>query len=150
MLVETTRFGAVEVDESRLIQFPDGLVGFSGHTRFALIATGRQSSFYWLQSVDMPALAFVVTDPRLFVPDYQVAVRAEDAQRVGAEADQALQLFVIVNKVDQLLTGNLQGPLVINPRNLKAMQIVLSEKRYTTRQPLIQLPGRPEAMPRSA
>jgi len=150
MLVETTRFGAVEVDEDRLIHFPDGLVGFSDRMRFALIATGEHSSFYWLQSVDTAALAFVVTDPRLFVADYQVALRAEDAQRLDAEEGQALQLFVIVNKVEQLLTGNLQGPLVVNPANLHAVQLVLSEKRYTTRHPLIHLPSPRAAMPRSA
>jgi flagellar assembly factor FliW len=150
MQIETTRFGPVEVDQSRLIHFPEGLVGFPAHRRFALIATGQQSSFYWLQSVDDPDLAFVVTDPRLFILDYEVHLRAEDYPRVGAEDKQPVQLFVIVNKVDQLLTANLQGPLVVNPANRLALQIVLSEKRYTTRHPLLHLPVRRQTMSRSA
>jgi flagellar assembly factor FliW len=150
MVIQTTRFGPVEVDEARLLRFPEGLVGFADRTRFALISTGDQSSFYWLQSVDEPSLAFVVTDPRLFIPTYQIAVRPEDGRRIDADPDQPLQLFVIVNKVDQLLTANLQGPIVVNPANLEAMQLVLSEKRYTTRHPLIHLPETREALSRSA
>ncbi|MDD4892302.1 MAG: flagellar assembly protein FliW [Phycisphaerae bacterium] len=149
-VIETTRFGPVEVDETRLICFADGPVGFPAHKRFALISVGPQSSFYWLQSADDPGLAFVVTDPRLFVPDYAVPLREEDAQRLGAASSDLLQLFVIVNKVDGVLTGNLQGPIVVNPTNLHATQLVMSERRFTTRHPLIQLPARKEVLSRSA
>lgn len=150
MIIETTRFGPVAVDESKLLNFANGLVGFADRTRFALIATGPQSSFYWLQSVDDPNLAFVVADPRLFVPDYDLQLRPEDGQRIGAGLDDLLQLFVIVNKVGDMLTGNLQGPIVVNPVNLNAAQLVLSEKKYTTRHPLIRLPVKVDSMSRSA
>lgn len=149
-VIETTRFGPVEVDPTRLLLFTDGLVGFPSHKRFALISVGPQSSFYWLQSADDPNLAFVVTDPRLFVPDYTVALRDEDGQRVGAATTDLLQLFVIVNKVDGVLTGNLQGPLVVNPANLYGTQLVMSDRRYSTRHPLIQLPARAEPVSQSA
>jgi flagellar assembly factor FliW len=49
------------------------------------------------------------------------------------------QVFVICNKVDQWLTGNLMGPLVVNAANCRGQQVVLTEKRWTTRQPLMQL-----------
>ena len=150
MIIETTRFGPVQVQEERLLHFAEGLVGFPAYQRYALIETGPQSGFYWLQSVDEPALAFVVTDPRLFVPDYTVAIRAEDGQRLEADPEEALQLFVIVNKVDQLLTGNLQGPLLVNPANLRGVQLVLTEKRYTTRHPLLRMPAKTVAVCRSA
>ncbi|MCG3179005.1 MAG: Flagellar assembly factor FliW [Phycisphaerae bacterium] len=150
MMIQTTRFGPVQVDADRLIYFPDGPVGFPAAKRFALISTGEQSSFYWLQAVEDESLAFVVTDPRLFVPDYQVTVRPEERSRLSADDGQPLQLFVIVNKVDHVLTGNLQGPIVVNPANRTAMQMVLSEKRYTTRHPLVQLPARDRDMSRTA
>lgn len=149
MVIETTRFGPVEVDETRLINFADGLVGFPQHRRFALMATGQASSFYWLQSVDDPNLAFVVADPRLLVPQYDADARPEERVRLGATDTQPLQWFVIVNKIDSLLTGNLQGPLVVNPENRAAMQLVLSDKRYNTRYPLMRLPAR-QAVTQSA
>lgn len=51
------------------------------------------------------------------------------------------QVFVIVNKVDDQLTGNLQGPLVIGPRSKRGMQVVLPERRWSTRHPLVALKG---------
>ena len=62
MIIETSRFGELEVDDQRLIEFADGILGFPGHTRFALVQTGQDSGFYWLQAVDCAELAFVVTD----------------------------------------------------------------------------------------
>jgi len=49
------------------------------------------------------------------------------------------QVFVICNKVDEWLTGNLLGPIVVNAANRLAQQVVLTEKRWTTRQPLLKL-----------
>ena len=92
--------------------------------------------------MDTRDLAFVVCDPRLFVADYQVPVKVEDLECIGINDPQNSQLFVIVNKVGDLLTGNLQGPLVVNVTNRKARQLVLTDKRYATRHPLMRIPVR--------
>ncbi len=41
-----------------------------------------------------------------------------------------------------MLTGNLQGPLVINVATRVGKQLVLADKRYTTRHPMMRLPSR--------
>ena len=79
MEIETTRFGRLTVDDERVMTFPRGLLGFPNHTRFALIQTGEENYFFWLQSVDDANLAFVVTDPSIFFKDYEVPVRDETA-----------------------------------------------------------------------
>lgn len=140
MMIETSRFGQVEVDGARLIRFPAGVLGFPDDHRYALIQTGEGSAFYWLQSVDRADLAFVVCDPRLFVSDYKVPVKLAELEQIGLEKPDDAQVFVIVNKVDELLTGNLQGPLVVNVANREARQLVLSDKRFSTRHPLMRLP----------
>jgi flagellar assembly factor FliW len=61
MLVQTTRFGAVDVDEERIIHFPAGLLGFSSYRRYALLQPDDQGIFFWLQSIEAPDLAFVVS-----------------------------------------------------------------------------------------
>ena len=120
--------------------FPNGLLGFpSLHTRFALIQTGQENYFFWLQSVDEPNLAFVVTDPTIFFKDYDVPVREETQQELQLTDPSLLQVFVICNKVGDWLTGNLLGPIVVNARNRLAQQVVLTEKKWTTRQPLLRL-----------
>ena len=144
MIVQTSRFGALDVDDTRLITFERGILGFPDITEYALVQTGEESGFYWLQAIEQEDLAFVVCDPRLFVPDYRAPVRAEELAPIGLDDPDAAQVFIIVNKVDDLLTGNLQGPLVVNVENRQARQLVLSDKRFSTRHPLMRLPAQHE------
>jgi flagellar assembly factor FliW len=137
--IETTRFGTVEVDDSRIISFPSGLLGFSSYRRFVLLQPDDDGVFYWLQSVEAPDLAFVVTDPSLWVPEYKANIRREqmDELQLGEVAD--AQVLAIVNKREETLTLNLQGPVVINIGECVAMQLVLADKRWSTRQEIVRL-----------
>ncbi len=139
MLINTSRFGEVDVDQTRIITFPKGMLGFPKYKQYVLIEAGEDSYFWWLQSIEIPDLAFVVTDPSLFVPTYKVPLKPEQMQEMGLESLQDAQVFVIVNKRDQVLTGNLQGPLVIHCGKRVGVQLVLSDRRFTTRVPLIEL-----------
>ncbi|GIW74915.1 MAG: flagellar assembly factor FliW [Phycisphaerales bacterium] len=139
MHVKTTRFGVVEIADDKVITFPQGLLGFPDHRRYCLLEPGEDACFFWLQSIDEPALAFVVTDPALFFKDYQVPIRPEQAKALDIDKLEDAQVFVIVNKVGQTLTANLQGPLLINTLNLTGQQLVLADKRWTTRHTLMQV-----------
>ena len=155
MEIESTRFGPIEVDDDRIITFPHGLLGFPNQARYALVQTGADNYFFWLQAVDEPTLAFVVTDPAIFFKDYDVPLRDETRQELrvaegqpsttaataaaGAPGGRPLQVFVICNKAGEWLTGNLLGPIVVNTDNRLASQVVLTEKKWTTRQPLLKL-----------
>lgn len=139
MLINTSRFGQVDVDETRIICFPKGLLGFPKYRQYVLIEAGQDSYFWWLQSIELPELAFVVTDPSLFVPTYRVPLRPEQMQEIGIDNLDEAQVFVIVNKRENVLTGNLQGPLVVHVGKRIGEQLVLSDRRFTTRVPLIEL-----------
>ena len=139
MLIDTTRFGKLDVDESQLLSFPKGLLGFPRSRRFVLIDAGESGAFWWLQSVDTPDLAFVVADPQPFVPTFRVPLKAEQLDDLGLGGDEEPRVLVIVNKRNTQLTGNLQGPLVVNARTRSGEQMVLSDRRFTTRQPLIEV-----------
>jgi len=139
MDVRTTRFGVIQIAEDRVITFPKGLLGFPQAQKYCLLEPGDDACFFWLQSLDEPGLAFVVTDPALFVPDFSVPIRPEQMGELGLTKLEDAQVFVIVNKVDTQLTGNLQGPLVINTISREGEQMVLAEKRWTTRHPLMRV-----------
>ena len=139
MKVKTTRFGEIDVDQNRLIRFDNGILGFPDEADYVLLQTDEEGNFFWLQSVSRPELAFVVSDPLLFVPNYQVPIKKEDFDQIDLKNMADAQVLIIVNKVDRTLTGNLQGPLVINAANHCGRQLVLSEKKYSTRHPLIEL-----------
>ena len=139
MNVQTTRFGSVEVDDDRVLDFASGLLGFSSYTRFVLLQPNEDGVFFWLQSIEAPELAFVITDPQIWVPDYEAIIRKEQMETLSLERLEDAQVFVIVNKYDNALTANMQGPLVMNLRNQEAMQLVLADKRWTTRHEIAQL-----------
>jgi flagellar assembly factor FliW len=139
MLVQTTRFGPVEVDESRLLEFPAGLLGFSRARRFALLQPDERGVFFWLQSTESADVAFVVTDPCLWSQDFTVTLRREQAAEIGLPEGVTPQLLVIVNRRDQGITANMQGPLVINPATRVGLQVVLADRRWTTRHELVSV-----------
>jgi len=147
MIVQTSRFGSVEVDQERVIVFGRGILGFPKYKRYVLIQPEPDSTFYWLQSIEAADLAFVVTDPLLFVPDYQVPLREETRQDIGLNDLSEASVLVIVNKVGDMLTANLQGPLIIHAATRVAAQVVISERKYQTRHPILQLQraGNPQA-----
>lgn len=161
--IETTRFGPIDIAADRVIHFASGLLGFPTAKRFALIQTDAESTigeagvageeaadcFFWLQSADDPRLAFVVCDPSGFLPEFadygpdSIPLRSECRQELGfaetGSIPEAAQVLVICNRVGDWLTGNLLGPLVINGETFAAKQIVLTERRWGTRQPLLRL-----------
>src|SRR4051794_22773628 len=95
MEINTSRFGRLNVDDERIMTFPRGLLGFPNHSRFALIQTGEENYFFWLQSVDDANLAFVVTDPTIFFKDYEVPLREETQVDLQLNDLAFSQIFVI-------------------------------------------------------
>ena len=141
MQLQTTRFGPVSVDPDHIVTFPQGMLGIgpAGAARFALLQSEDWGPFYWLQSADDPAVAFLVVDPALFFKDYQVCIREETQADLDLADAKDGQIMVICNRAGDWLTGNLLGPLVINTHTRVGQQIVLTEKKWTCRQPLVRL-----------
>ncbi|MBM4113698.1 MAG: flagellar assembly protein FliW [Phycisphaerae bacterium] len=139
MVIQTTRFGPVEIDDEKLIEFPSGLLGFAQARSFALLQPDERGVFFWLQSAENPDLAFVVTDPEFWIEGFSVPLRDEQSAEIGLCDRSELQTFVIVNRRGESLTANLQGPLVISAVTRKGLQLVLAERRWSTRQELVRV-----------
>jgi flagellar assembly factor FliW len=139
MKIETTRFGPLDVAETELLSFPDGLLGFGEFRRFAVIDDADGGPFRWMQSVDEPSLAFVVTDPSLFFPDYRVRIRAEDLAPVGLKGVEDGRVLVILTLSSDAskITANLQGPLILNVAARLGRQIVLPDAGLSPRHRLM-------------
>ncbi len=95
-----------------------------------------------VQSLDDPALAFVITNPWLFKPDYHLeAGPAIDAMGWEGEPDKLpLECYVIVTiprGVPEKMTANLIGPIVLNTETREAVQIVLLNDAYSHKYPLL-------------
>ncbi len=133
--IESRRFGPIEAKTEDLIHF-DGLPGFEAARRFLLLDHDRSSPFGWLVCVDSPELGFVVTDPRMFFPDYRPRIDSRHWHRVEATAKTPVELLAIVGLHDGQASVNLAAPLVVNPDNRRAAQVILEDADYSTREPL--------------
>ena len=89
MMIETTRFGQVEVDEQSLLTFPQGVLGFESIQEFCLLEHKPGSPFLWLQAVENPALAFVVINPFDFIADYDLTISGADISHLQLEGSGA-------------------------------------------------------------
>jgi len=142
MNIKTTRFGAITIGEDKIITMPFGMLGFPDKKRFVILQHKENSPFFWYQSVDDPTLAFVITSPFPFKPDYEVDmddVLKEMSWNEGRE-DNNLVLYVIVNipkGSPDKMTANLIGPILINNRSLQAVQMVISNSLYSHKFPLL-------------
>lgn len=102
--IDSTRFGRIEVAPDSAISFPDGLAGLDG-TSFTLIARAEDDAFVWLHSLEDPALALPLADPRRFFGGFALdpAPPAGAAVYVTVRASERLEEF----------TANLRAPIVI-------------------------------------
>lgn len=140
MKIQSSRFGELEIAPDDVVEFADGLLGFPACHRFTLLADPAHEPFMWMQSLDEPALAFVVIDPLLIEPDYRVETSSSDVEALALEDPGKARILVIVSIPEDPMdmTANLKGPLVINPESRKATQLVLVTDRYQTRHPVMK------------
>ena len=141
--MDVSRFGAVERDRDMLLHMPTGLLGFPEVKHYCIIDPDRQVPLKWLQARDEPNLAFVITDPFAFLPDYHVELTHLDLMDVGATATADLFLVAIVTLPRETMpypTVNLQGPVLVNRANGWAKQLVLVQGPYHTHHPLTLVP----------
>jgi flagellar assembly factor FliW len=138
MLVASDRFGELEVDTTRILSFPEGILGFPQAKRFALVDSTDTGTYFWLQSLDDPALAFLAVVPWAFFPDYQIDLppNEESALGLGSEADVMVLCLLTVVREQNLITANLLGPLIVNTETRVGRQIVLADSGYPVRAPL--------------
>ena len=113
-IVNSTRFGELEVPEEALIDFPEGMIGVGGR-RFALLEREESGAFKWLQETSKPDLALPVTDPFAFFPDYEVVLSDGEAERIGVTDPAAAQVLVVVRADEDpaQISANLLAPILV-------------------------------------
>ena len=99
----------------------------------------------WLQSLDDPQLAFVLIPALALVADYQPPLPAQARQELAAGADDELNILLLLTIPQSnplKMTANLLGPLVINPEQRLAKQIILDPNRWDPRWPVFTDDGK--------
>lgn len=137
MTLTGTRFGSIEVDENQAVTFPRGLIGFPEGRRFVLLEPRGASRVAWLQSLDVPALAFPVVDGAGLGDAYPEPAAPDLARSAGLGASElAVMVVVAVEKERKALVGNLLAPLVVDLATRTGAQVVLDPRRFSAATPL--------------
>ncbi len=136
MKLNTKNFGELDIDEKKIISFPEGLPGFEEEKEFIIINNeDEENPFCWLQSVKNPDLAFVIVNPFFVFSDYSVDLSetVQEKLKIKDEKDVAVYSIVVVPEDLKKMTANLLGPIVINVRERLGKQVILDDPRYTTK-----------------
>lgn len=127
LLIETSRFGTIEVDEDRIINFPDGLLGFPDTKRY-LLMDYKDTPLKWLQSVDDPNIAFIVVEPEILNPESELSPDNATKKFLRLENDEDLAVLVIIRvENDSKVIANYRGPLYLNANLMIGVQVVLDK-----------------------
>lgn len=135
MTVETSRFGAISMDEEDILTFPEGMLGFSKIHEYVLVERADDSLFLWLQSIKKPTVAFPLLEPQIFEVSYKVDLEDEDRKLLGLQNLNHAKVFSIVTIPSDptKMTANLKAPIVINLKNRKAKQVILHNQDHPIR-----------------
>ncbi len=141
--ITTTRFGDIDIGENETIHMPHGMLGFPESKQFTILHHKQDSPFCWFQSTEDPSLAFVITSPTLFIPDYDIEVGhiLKDMSWNDDLTEKDLELYVVVNiprGSPEKMSANLIGPILINIEAHQAVQMVISNSPYSHKYPLVQ------------
>ena len=137
MKYKTARFGSIDVRAKDILVFPEALYGFDREKEFVLLPLDPKvdSPMEWLQSLMTPELAFIVTDPFLFVPQYKMVLNDDEKNQLKIKSTESVLVRVVVTipKIHSKMTANLVAPLVINRQSRLAKQVVLASAEYDTK-----------------
>jgi len=121
----TARFGEIEYDDTNILYFSNGIIGFPELQKFVLLDhTRKHSCFQWIQSLDDDDFAFVIVDPKHLKIDYKVQLENDDALFLGIEHPDEIWVGVIVNLYPKPRL-NLKAPLVVNHKTRQGKQIIM-------------------------
>ena len=131
----TSRFGQISFDEKEILFLPKGILGFSQLSKYVIIEKEEYNPFKWLQSVEDPAVAFVIVDPTLFFPNYKLEVNEKELEELNFQQMKELITYVVITVPSDhsQMSADLLGPVVINSKKRIAKQVVMPDSPYTTK-----------------
>ena len=138
MLIKTRYFGEIDVDETKILTFDDGLIGFENLKKFTLIynnETEASSNVTWLQSLDEPLVAFPVINPFYVMKEYNPIVEDEVLIPLGELKEDSTAIFLTLTVPSDItkMTTNLKAPIIINAETKKGCQVIAENPEYVVK-----------------
>lgn len=133
MLIKTKHFGEIEIDETSILEFPEGIFGFEDDKKFVVLYDDEDNSpFSWLQSLDTVTTSLPLINPVVYFPDYNPEVSGSSIEKIGDVSEEDLGLFTVVVVPEDVtkMTTNLKAPIIVNVKTKKAIQVIVEDDNY--------------------
>ena len=121
------------------IELVQPMPGFPERRRFALVQLDEDGVLCQLQSLEDPALRFLVMPPVPFFPDYAPEVGDDVVDDLKIQSPEDVIVLLVLNAGESLdtTTANLMAPVVVNTATLQARQVVLDDPSLPLAAPLV-------------
>ncbi len=142
-VAQTSNFGSISFSPEAAIEFPRGLPGFDDRRRFVALQFKDTAPIVFLQSLEYPDLCFITMPVLAVDPQYRLQVSTEDLAEVGLSTlrqpriGEDVLCLAVLSLRESGPTANLLAPVVVNLRNLKAVQAVAPESAYSHQHTLL-------------
>ena len=140
MKVNSRVFGEIDIDDEKIINFNEGIMGFEDMKNLTLIfdttREEKKNAISWLQCLDDPELALPVINPFLLTDTYNPTVEDELMKPLGDFEDEDLLILLALSVPagrPEDTTANFKAPFIINPNNRAGIQIVVNNDDYEIR-----------------
>jgi flagellar assembly factor FliW len=134
-VVESRRFGRLEMRPETVITCSSGLLGFEEFREYVLVQPDGLEPLSFLVACRNTDVAFPVVAAALCQPGYAPVIPAHALETVGAASDQEIEILAICTMAPDTgtLHANLRGPVVLNPTRRLACQVVLDDGAFSLR-----------------
>ncbi|WP_281883053.1 flagellar assembly protein FliW [Paenibacillus sp. YYML68] len=134
MQLTTLRFGDIEIEEDKLIEFPTGMPGFEHLTKFALLTPDLSVPFSFMQSTEDGDISFIIADPFVYFSEYDFEVSETVQKELGISGESDVMVFSIVSISDEdEFSLNLLAPVIVNTALKRGKQVILHQSAYKTK-----------------
>jgi flagellar assembly factor FliW len=138
MVIQTSRFGPVMFETDDILNFPEGLLGFSDLRQFVLVDDPADEIFIWLQSCETPNIAFPVLEPELFAASYKIGLTKTDTENLKLLPTEKTKYLCVITIPDDptMMSANMKAPIIINLDKKICRQCVLQDNSLAIREPI--------------
>ena len=119
----------VPLEKEVIFKFEEGLPAFEECKDFVFVMDKKLQPFICMQSLNKQNLSFVLIDPFTIKRDFTVRLQENilEALEVKSKDELLILSVVTVNPDMTKTTANLMGPIVINLKTNKGMQVILED-----------------------
>lgn len=144
MLVKSRFLGELQIDESKIITFEDGILGFENIKEYCIVPIPQNEGFFLLQSRVDEDISFVLINPWNTFKDYEIDIEDSYLKSMDIDGFSQLAVYSIISFKKNDTTANLLAPVVINAETKKGAQIVLRSSIYKTKHSIYNFESKEE------